>query len=123
MRKKYLPIICLLLINCVLKAQSFTGFDINPYDGLGGFPSGFVVFDGKLYFGATDSTHGFEPWVSDETGNGTQLLADIFAGSGNSFPQNFTVDSLQLFFQADDSVHGAELLGYQWHHYTDGAGY
>ena len=109
MNKRYWLAIGILMCGFLTKAQSFNGFAIN---GSGGsFPTGLVVFDGKLYFSATDSTHGFEPWVSDETTNGTHLLADIFIGSGNSFPQSMTVDSDAnlLFFQANDSVHGAEL--------------
>jgi ELWxxDGT repeat protein len=109
MNKKYGVIFCLLMVNCFVKAQTFTEFDINPYLGQGSYPTDLVVCNGKLYCSATDSTHGFEPWVSDGTSNGTQLLADIFAGTENSFPQNLTADSNILFFQANDSIHGQEL--------------
>jgi ELWxxDGT repeat protein len=109
MNKKYGVIFCLLMANCFVKAQTFTEFDINPYLGQGSYPTDLVVCNGKLYCSATDSTHGFEPWVSDGTAGGTQLLADIFTGTENSFPQNLTADSNILFFQANDSIHGQEL--------------
>jgi len=109
MSKNYWSLACLLLVSCCMQAQSFNELVLNNWGG--SFPSDLVVFNGKLYFSASDSTHGFEPWVSDETTSGTKLLKDIFVGTGNSFPQNLTVDSTAglLFFQADDSVHGAEL--------------
>jgi ELWxxDGT repeat protein len=43
---------------------------VNPY-GLGG-----TVGD-RLFFSARDGVHGREPWVTDGTGRGTRLVADI----------------------------------------------
>lgn len=45
-------------------------------------------FGGKLYFYANDSLHGFEPWVSDGTTDGTFLLTDTNPGSGNGLAQS-----------------------------------
>jgi ELWxxDGT repeat protein len=39
---------------------------------------------GKLYFPASDGTHGTEMWVSDGTAAGTKMLADLNPGAGGS---------------------------------------
>jgi ELWxxDGT repeat protein len=33
--------------------------------------------DGRVLFTATDGVHGVEPWISDDTAAGTQMLADL----------------------------------------------
>src|SRR6185295_6464656 len=59
-----------------------------------------------------DGVHGRELWMSDGTGPGTQMVADINAadaGTGTSDPYGFTVYDGGLYFGADDGVHGSEL--------------
>ena len=72
----------------------------------------------RLFFTASDSAHGYEPWRSDGTQAGTGMVADVCPGScssitpvhyGNSAPSDFAVAGIDLFFVADDGVHGREL--------------
>lgn len=69
-----------------------------------------VVYNGKLYFNAYESTGntGYEPWVYDGT-NAPSLLSDIYTGVGSSSPSNFKVFNSKLYFQAQNAASGIEL--------------
>ena len=76
-------------------------------------PDEFTVYNGKLYFEATDSLHGQELWVSDGTTSGTQLFYDINTATNSdygksSIPNNLTVVNGLLYFSAYDSISGDE---------------
>lgn len=66
---------------------------------------------GRLYFRARDPTHGGEPWVSNGTVAGTQMLLDIAQEivTNDSNPSYLTDVNGTLYFAADDGVHGTEL--------------
>jgi ELWxxDGT repeat protein len=82
--------------------------DIEP--GVGSSdPYGFTVFNGWLYFAATDAAAGREVWRTDGTAAGTTLAADLIAGAGDSNPSGFTVFNNQLYFQANTAANGVEL--------------
>src|SRR5262245_30694506 len=51
---------------------------------------------GKLFFIAIDGIHGVEPWVSDGTASGTNLLKDVSADNG--YPWYFVKWNSTLFF-------------------------
>jgi ELWxxDGT repeat protein len=75
-----------------------------PFTGDDGDLDNLKVYNGKLYFSATDGTNGYELWVYD--GTTASMLKDINQkiGEGDSDPEGFTeVDGL-LFFEADDST-------------------
>lgn len=75
--------------------------------------------DGKIYFSPITETYGWEPWTTDGTASGTQLLKDIYVSNyyfDNSAASNFTKMGGQIFFVAKDNMHGLEL----WK--TDGTG-
>lgn len=61
------------------------------------------------WLSANDGTHGHEPWTSDGTTGGTQLLKDIATGTGNSFPGPFVQFNGGRYFGADNGVDGEQL--------------
>jgi ELWxxDGT repeat protein len=80
------------------------------------YASNLVEFQDKLYFTANDGKNGNELFVSDGTGEGTQLLADLRPGEdkyGNiqgSYPSNLVEFQDKLYFTANDGKHGNELF-------------
>lgn len=66
--------------------------------------------NGTLFFAANDGIHGEEIWRSDGTEAGTQLHADVVAGSGGSSPQELTASGPLLYFSAYDDPVGRELF-------------
>jgi ELWxxDGT repeat protein len=102
--------------------------DVNPGSGNGTAPegayssppqSGFVTLgNGQALFAATDLAHGYEPWVTDGTREGTHLLADLNPGAdngtpppGSTSPSQFSFLSLgdgRVLFAATDGMQGYE---------------
>jgi ELWxxDGT repeat protein len=82
----------------------------------GSYVSNLVEFQDKLYFTANDGEHGNELFVSDGTGSGTQLVADIYPGSNNygstagSYASDLAVLGDELFFAANNGETGTELF-------------
>lgn len=88
-----------------------------------------AVGGGQAIFGADDGVNGRELWISDGTGTGTYLLADLWPGTynpypgsgdvpGSSSPANFTaLGDGRILFTAADPDRGTEL----W--ITDGTAY
>jgi ELWxxDGT repeat protein len=71
------------------------------------FNSGFyglTAVNGRLFFAASDGSHGDEEWTSDGTASGTYLLKDINPGSGGSYPRIVDVTPSAVFFTARDSM-------------------
>ena len=102
----------------VLVKDIYSGVSSDPFGGgdtpHSSSPSGFTVFNGALFFSATDG-NGTELWKTDGTASGTVMLKDLFEGedafagipnSGN--PTDLTVVNNTLFFAATDSS-GTEL--------------
>ncbi|NMO18941.1 HYR domain-containing protein [Pyxidicoccus fallax] len=65
--------------------------------------------NGRLYMGVADTAHGYEPWVSDGTTEGTHLLKDIQPGPTDSGGISFRRLGNQTLFFAQDDAHGLEL--------------
>lgn len=77
--------------------------DINPGADSGtpqGYLKGAIVLgNGNLIFVAHDGVHGFEPWVSDGTEDGTFMLRDL-SSAYNSWPSQMTLFGDQVVFSA-----------------------
>lgn len=115
-----------ILFSCCMYAATaqVTVYDINK-TAASSNPYSLTSFNDKLYFMATDITHGHELWGIDST-SGEFMVTDINPGSANAAPNylyagmkdRFAVSyvtELQkdvLFFTADDGVHGNELYMY-----------
>ncbi len=84
--------------------------DINP--GLADSkPSDFNIFQGKLFFGATDGVNGYELWWSDGTPGGTLMFKDLVPG--NTLGLGYSgLESIQfnnkLMFLATTTANGSE---------------
>jgi ELWxxDGT repeat protein len=78
-------------------------------------PHALTIFNGMLFFSATDGIfgpehYGRELWRSDGTESGTVLVKDIGQGLGSydANPQKFTIFEDALYFFADDGSQGYE---------------
>lgn len=81
-------------------------FSSDPLDSR---PQQFTPFGSRAVFVAADDRHGYEPWITDGTVAGSQLLADIWPGAGSSSIGRFTVVGSRIFFIADDETNFNEL--------------
>lgn len=62
-----------------------------------------------LFFTARDAATGQELYKTDGTPAGTQLIKDVFPGSGAGFRGRNAAVGNYLFFNGDDGTHGFEL--------------
>jgi len=71
----------------------------------------FAYGNGRLFFANVDPIVGDEPWVSDGTAAGTQLIEDIYPQTSDrgSAPDEFVQFGGRLAFAADDGISGREL--------------
>jgi len=82
--------------------------DINPR--FSAAISSLIVWNGLMYFSATDDEHGKELWRSDGTEGGTFMLWDIDTlGSSGSSPLGMTPFGGGLYFSAFELTTGWEL--------------
>jgi ELWxxDGT repeat protein len=74
-------------------------------------PFDFISFNNIILFDAWDGgvNYGWEPWISDGTEAGTNLLMDINPGPDTSWPRYFTFFQDMIWFSADDGSNGDEL--------------
>lgn len=82
-------------------------FDASPADY--GVLGSIQAMGNKVYFVGSDADHGSELWSSDGTLTGTQLVADIYPGNGNSTPMGLLNVNNTLFFTALTPEAGREL--------------
>ncbi len=73
-------------------------------------PSGYLEYNGKLYFAATSDNYGEELWVSDGTELNTLLFKDLNPGSAGSSPRNLIILNNELYFIANDGISGQQLF-------------
>jgi trimeric autotransporter adhesin len=72
---------------------------------------GFTIYNGTLYFGAKDNTHGYELWKTDGTAAGTTMVSDLNTGANDSNPYSLTVYNGNLYFGADDGAVVGGIFG------------
>jgi ELWxxDGT repeat protein len=68
-----------------------------------------IAVGNEFVFSASDGSSGLEPWRSDGTAAGTELLQDIAPDARSSSPNNFTISGEHLYFTANDNEHSREL--------------
>lgn len=87
----------------------------------GSNPGGFISLGGKLLLLAADPEHNLEPWVSDGTSAGTELLKDMYPGQSSSSPSwlsgvgNYsfllaTTDQGRELWKTDGTAEGTVLV-------------
>ena len=93
----------------VLVKDIYPGTEAGAYYPSSSYPAFLTASAGKLYFSATDRTHGGELWKSNGTKAGTVLVRNIKPGDDGSYPSFLTDMGGTLFFAARDGIHGEEL--------------
>lgn len=77
---------------------------------------GMSIVNGKLYFAATTTAEGREPWVTDGTPNGTQIVSDIRSGASGSMDATASGPFLpaggKVVFSANSGTNGDEPMVY-----------
>ena len=71
-------------------------------------PDHLTVAGDRVFFSADDGVRGAELWVTDGTGDGTQIVKDINP-AGSSSPMRFTRLGDRIVFAADDGQNGNEI--------------
>jgi ELWxxDGT repeat protein len=69
----------------------------------------FTVYNNKIIFIATDSTHGQELFITDGTIAGTQLLKDVNPGKPSASIYNLTFYGNKLYFIATTELEGRQV--------------
>jgi ELWxxDGT repeat protein len=65
---------------------------------------GLSTVGGRLFFAADDGGHGYEPWVTDGTPQGTRLLKDLCRGTCGSYVHAVLPKGGELFFGTDADI-------------------
>ena len=71
--------------------------------------SSYALYEGKIYFTATDNIHGSQLWMTDGTDAGTTFLTSINALSGVSNIKSLKEYHNRIYFSADSGVNDSEL--------------
>ena len=80
-------------------------------------PKYLIEFNDKVYFNGvqSDSNSGTELWITDGTPSGTNMVSDIYPGSGNGDPNQFFASPNYLWFIANNSegnyIHALDKMG------------
>ncbi len=85
------------------ESGAFMVSDINPVGDAEIAPI-LTAYQNRLFFSAYSVAHGIEPWVSDGSPSGTQMLLDICPGSAGSYPVSPKLTNDMLFFTADNGL-------------------
>ena len=83
--------------------------DVNPAPGISGAGDYVAAVPGKVIFAGNNGTMGEEPWVSDGTATGTQLLANLDAILGDT-------SLINNFYAFDNKVYFSERMSISLNH-------
>ncbi len=72
-------------------------------------PTFLADVNGVVYFSAVSSGNGREPWKSDGTPEGTQMLANLVATTGSSNPEEFIKFKNEAYFVSSAAGEGRRL--------------
>lgn len=89
--------------------EAGTEFVVDPNGGTGAGLEQLTPFKNGFLFSASTTTEGTEPWFTDGTEAGTNIVRDIVPDAGRSFPNNYAVLGDRAFFTAEESATGVEL--------------
>ena len=96
-------ILSFLVFTTSISAQSIVK-DVN-LSGVGSNVWNVLVIGNKMYFTSNDGIHGTEPWVSDGTEAGTQLIKDFEPGETSISMSNFfNLNGIAVFIRVDYSI-------------------
>lgn len=120
LRTSVFPITLLRLAGVALAGMGLAGTGLAQYPELlkdlqpgttSSSPEDFENWDGKLFFKASKTFTGTEPWISDGTTAGTQILKDIRPGPLSSLSSNIYSTEFQglHYFVANDGSTGSEV--------------
>src|SRR5204863_6939214 len=79
--------------------------DIRTTGPQGSSPTALTTVGTRIFFQASDPTHGLELWESNGTTAGTQLVKDVRVGSMGSAASNLTNVAGTVYFTANDGTH------------------
>jgi ELWxxDGT repeat protein len=89
-RRRFAPLVLLIALPGKAGAQTavpvFDAYPGVPETSTSSAPRDLTVVAGKLFFTADEPSSGREPWVSDGTSLGTEMLADVCPGDCSSNP-------------------------------------
>ncbi|MEM6360386.1 MAG: Ig-like domain-containing protein [Bacteroidota bacterium] len=116
--KNYLLSFLAVLMGLMANAQVNRVKEINDSGSSNSSPNNLFVYNGRLYFGADDSSGsntggqdlGRELWVTDGTEAGTMLVKDLRVGDGSSSPSSFFEYNGALYFSAQDGITSGNIL-------------
>ena len=74
-----------------------------------GNPQSLTAFGDRLLFSSTDGVRGQEPWITDGTTDGTDILKDVYAPELSGDPTGFLAVGNRVYFAAKDVATGTEL--------------
>lgn len=92
--------------------------DASAYGSVSSQQAPFAALDDRLLFAATTPASADEPWVTDGTADGTQLLRELVAGDTGSSPRGFLRLGNVVLFTASANAAGARDDDRLW--VTDG---
>jgi len=88
--------------NLLRNINTYHQIPSDPYDNSSD-PHELIKLDNKVIFYANDDIYGYEPWITNGTYEGTQILKDIDIGEDSSYPENFFVYNNKIVFGADET--------------------